>query len=299
MKTWLVLSGSGMRLYVFLGALKALVEAGYRFTGVTGTSGGAIVAGLLGKHWNPADPAAAVDRMIAAAKEIHPASLLLGSIRWRIWNWLLTRLFKRGPKGVFQTNKLLAAFRKHLPATLGKAALPVHITAFQVNLPSPRPVLFTDEATDLPLAVLGSMSLPPPLFDPTYYGNALLQDGGWARNLPIPDDQPHVTALCFADVRPTLNSAPEERTAYLEEVKDNVSLWLKIVFGVIDTNMRDAVAEAEEEGVELKKVVLRTTLESFDFFANKQKIEKAISEGYLSAKDSLSITKIKKKNEKA
>jgi len=286
---WLVLSGSGMRLYAFLGALKALTEAGYSFLGVTGTSGGAVVSALLGKHWDPTRPVESVEAMVEEAKTISVAAELTKSFRWRVWEWVLTKVLRRGPKGMFETGKLLQRFREQLPATIEDCNLPVHITGYQVNLKSPRPVLFTKPDTDLPLAVLGSMSLPPPLFDPTMYGKAMLQDGGWAKNFPVPDNQPKVVGLYFDDVGDD-NDNPDivEDPALLEKIDDNIELWLKVVFGLIDTNMRDAINEAEEEGVELTKIQLQTTLNGFDFFADKDKIERAIDEGYESAKKVLS-----------
>jgi hypothetical protein len=285
---WLVLSGSGMKLYAFLGALRALVEAGYSFLGVTGTSGGAVVAGALGKHWDPEDPIGSVERLIADAKTINPAKVLKKSIRWRVWEWLLTKVFRRGAKGVFQTDRLLKEFRKNAPATIGECKLPVAIASYQINLDSPRAVLFTEDDVDLPNAVLGSMSLPPPIFDPTMYGKALLQDGGWVKNFAIPDDQSSVVGLYFDSVCDEIDGhGIVEDPEHLVPVRDNIELWFKLIFGLIDTNMRESIEEAEEEGVDLTKVKIETSLEGFDFFASQDKINQAIEEGYESTKSVL------------
>ena len=289
---WLVLSGSGMRLYAFLGAILALAEEGIVFSGVTGTSGGAVIALLLGKHWDPKDPVGSVERAIKEALSIDVGRELKKSFRLRIWEWTLTSVFRRGPKGMFNSKRLLETFRAHMPETLADCRLPVHITSYQVNLKAPRAVLFKDLLTDAPLAALGSMSLPPPLFDPTMYGKAMLQDGGWTKNFPIPDNQPRVIGLYFDDVRdgePSNN--PIEDDSDLIEIKDNIALWKKIVFGVIDTNMRESIEEAKEEGVDLIKIRLSTTISGFDFFADADKRRKAIDEGYSSVKRQLYLLK--------
>lgn len=288
---WLVLSGSGMKLYAFLGALRALVEADYSFLGVTGTSGGAVVSALLGKHWDPNDPKGSVEAMIAEARTINPAAELTKSFRWRVWEWVLTKVFRAGPRGMFETGKLLAKFRHHLPATMADCKLPVHITGYQINLDKPRAILFTAPDTDLPLAVLGSMSLPPPLFDPTMYGKAMLQDGGWTANFPVPDNQPKVMGLYFDNIEDDGVGVHEGVvTDHIAPVNDNIELWTKLVFGLIDNNMRVSIEEAEEEGVDLTRVALRTSLNGFDFFASMEDIERAIDEGYESAKKALSST---------
>jgi len=275
-------------LYALLGALRALVEAGFTFSGVTGTSGGALLAAGLGKHWDPSDPIGSIERLTAEVKSIDAAKVLRKSISLRVWEWLLSSVFRRGPRGAFRTDGLLALLRKHAPATIGECGLPVHITSYQVNLDSPRAVLFSEPDVDLPLAVLASMSLPPPIFDPTYYGKAMLQDGGWTRNFAVPDDQQHVVGLYLSYIGDEIDSTgPVEDPKHLVPVKDNISLWLKLVFGLIDTNMRESIEEAVEEGVDLIKVPVLTTIGGLEFFADANRIESAIQEGYTSAQKAL------------
>jgi len=283
MPVWLVLSGSGMRLYAFLGALLYLVEHGVLFTGVTATSGGAVVGALLGKHWDATDPVASVRRTIDEVLSIDPALELRKSARWRVWEWLLTKVLRQGPKGAFSTATLLKKFRKHLPATIADSKLPLQITAYQVNLRSPRPVLFTSPNTDLPAAVIGSMGLPPPLFDPPMYGKAMLQDGGWVANLPIPEDQPKVLALYFGNVDATEGRGIVEDPERLVTIDDNIELWAKAILGLIDTNMRDAILRAASSSQCVTAIRLGTSLGGLDFLADKSKLEQAIQEGYDSA----------------
>ncbi len=265
-----------MKLYVFLGALLALVQLGYRFRGVTGTSGGAVVAAVLGRFWDPAKPEESVKAMIEVARNIQPAKVL--SLRWAFWEWMLSKMFHQGPKGVFKTHKLLAEFRKQMPATIGDCKLPIRVCSYQVNLKSPVPVLFTDPKTDLPLAALGSMNLP--VFDPTIYDGAMLQDGGWVRNFNIPDNEKKVIGLYFGGAEEGPVEGVEKNPEKLSAVSDNIDLLSRVIFGVIDDNMRRSIEEAEEEGVDLKKITLTTSLDGFDFFASKEKIEKAIVDGF-------------------
>lgn len=273
---WLVLSGSGMKLYAFLGALLALVQLGYRFKGVTGTSGGAVVASVLGRFWDPEEPEESVKRMIEVAKGIQPAKVL--TFRWAVWEWMLTKVFRQGPKGIFKTERLLKEFRKHMPATIGDCKLPVRICSYQVNLKSPVPVLFADAKTDLPLAALGSMNLP--VFDPTIYNGAMLQDGGWVRNFNVPDDEKKVIGLYFGGAEAGPKEGVVTDPTKISPVMDNIDLILRDIFGAIDDNMRRSIEEAEEEGVDLMKIELVTSLNGFDFFADEKKIEQAINDGY-------------------
>lgn len=273
---WLVMAGSGMRLYAFLGALLALLELGFRFHGMTVTSGGAVVGGVMAKYYNPADPVRSFMKVLEVASEVNPSKVL--TLRWRIWEWMLTTVFRRGPKGALATRALLALFRKIMPPTIGAACMPIRICSYQVNLKSPVPVTFAADDVDLPLAVLGSMNLP--VFDPTHYGPALLQDGGWVRNFNIPDTEANVLGLYFGGA----TKGPEEGIVTDEDqlvpIEDNLQLLGKAFGGVIEDNMRRSIEEAEEEGVNLLKVPLRTSMGTLDFFASREKIDLAIKEGY-------------------
>ena len=283
---WLVLAGSGMKMFAFLGAIKALVEAGYTFSGVTGTSGGAITAAGLGKHWDASDPSGSVDRLIAEGRALNPAKIFLKSTRWRVWEWILTTLLGRGARGVFRTDKLLETFRAQAPATIGDCAIPVQIVAYQVNLHSPKTVIFSEPDVDLPLAMLGSMSLPPPIFDSTFYGKAELQDGGWVKNFAVPVDQGDVVGLYFGSEKNHFHDTPGiiEDPKRISPIRNNLEMWSRIVFGLMDVNVRESIEDAEDEGINLMKLELRTDLEGFDFFADQAKIDKAITDGYESAK---------------
>lgn len=287
---WLVLGGSGMRMYAFLGALRAAVEEGYTFTGVTCTSGGAIVGGALGKHWDPADPTGSIQNLHEHASQIDIPRLLAKSLRVRFWEWLIRPFLGGGPRGPFDSRRILKELRKHAPPTIGDCSLPVQITAYQSNLKSPKPIVFYKPDTDLPLAMLASVTLP--VFDPTPYGKALLEDGGWVRNLPIPETEPRVLAFYFDDVEDT-DDTPDivEDESRLRPLGSSVDRLLRIVDGMTQTSMRDSINEAEEEGVQITKVLLRTTLQSFDFFADRTLIDKAIDEGYRAAKDQLRRSK--------
>ena len=284
---WLVMSGSGMKLYAFLGALLALVKLGYRFKGVTGTSGGAVVASVLGKFWDPEKPEESVKAMIEVAKTIQPAKVL--TFRWAVWEWMLSKVFRQGPKGPFKTANLLKEFRKHMPATIGECKLPVRICGYQVNLKSPVPIVFADAKTDLPLATLGSMTLP--VFDPTMYGPAMLQDGGWVRNFDIPDNETRVIGLYFGGAEDGPKEGVVTDPEKFSPVTDNIDLIMRDIFGCIDDNMRRSIEEAEEEGVDLLKIELKTALDGFDFFASTEKIEIAINEGYESVMTRVAIVK--------
>jgi hypothetical protein len=239
---------------------------------------------MLGKVWDPTKPTESVNELIRLAGKFRLLSYL--TVRWQFWEWTLTKVFRRGPKGVFKTTKMLKLFRELMPPTIGDAQLPLRITATQVNLQTTHPVLFTASDIDLPLAVLASMTLPAPIFDPTMWGKAMLQDGGWLANLSIPKDQKRVVALYFGEISLVALAAPIEG-AELVPVKDNIDLLLRNVLGTIDGNMRRSIEDAEEEGVELLRLALKTDLEGGDFFASSEAIQGAIQDGYDSATRSL------------
>jgi NTE family protein len=254
----LVISGSGMRLYAFLLAIYVLHLLGYRFTKVTGTSGGAIVAAGIAAFYDPSSSRAerrqALRKVAAMTMRIDVPRLL--DPQWFFWRiaFKLT--------GLIKGKKILKKLRAEFPATFAELKMPCEIATFQVNIADPRTHLLTDG--DLPLAVRASMSIPF-VFSPVQHGDMLLVDGGWQMNLALPVDGKDVIALAF-------EVGDDERP---QSVPNNLALGFKLIDGAIDEGVRRAVAGCPEASL----VKLVTGLKSLDFFVDDKKKMKALSEG--------------------
>ena len=163
----LVLSGSGTKYPVFVGAIKRLEEANFDIIEVCGTSGGSIVAAGIAGGMN-------AHQLQALVLNTLPGPLL-------DWNWWPT-LDAR--KGRFAGNKILAALRKNLPNTWDECKIPLHIVTF--NIQRGQHVIWNNNAknSDVPLLIRASMSLPI-IFDPVMIHGEMHIDGGIGANFPL------------------------------------------------------------------------------------------------------------------
>lgn len=243
----LVLSGSGVKLFVFVLAVYVLHLLGHRFVKVTGTSGGALVAAKLASVYDPMasryDRALALRSVVKTAMSINIPDLL--DPQWLFWR-VATKL-----SGAIKGRLILKRLRAELPATFSELKMPCEIVAFQVNAVDPRTRIITDG--DLPLAVRASMSIPL-LFTPVTYGDMLLVDGGWQMNLALPDGGNDVIGLTFAT----------GRDHSLVDIDNNIALGFKLIDGAIDEGMRRAIEQAPHADV----IELSTSIGGLDFFVS-------------------------------
>lgn len=241
----LVLSGSGLKLFVFLLAVYVLHLLGYRFTRVTGTSGGAIVAAALAAYYDPdssrRDRTAAIHKTLLMAMKFDIPALL--DPTWFLWRMAF------GLSGLIRGRRILKALRAELPATFAELRMPCEIVVFQVNLADPRTRVLT--TGDLPLAVRASMSIPY-VFDPVKRDGMLLVDGGWQMNLALPDGGRDVIGLTFG-------TGGDETVV---DVPNNLAMGFKLLDGAIDEGMRRAIEDAPDAEL----VVLDTELAGLNFF---------------------------------
>ncbi len=276
---WLVMSGSGMKFYSFLGSALALSERGFTFAGVTGTSGGAIAGGALCKYYELSRPVDSVQECINKALTIDVGRVL--TFRWRLWE-MMTTLWRDGPRGFIHTTGIERELRKHIPATIGESRLPVRISAYQVNSRTPHAVRFNTPDVDLPKAILGSMCLPG--IEPVRYGPAMLQDGGWVRNLDVPKDKKHVIGMHFGvgGIEGLTDTAAAQHieTNNLIEIKTNPELLLRCIEGAIADNVVRSLVEAKENGVDVMHAAIKTEMGGLDFFANRAKRQSCVDDGY-------------------
>ena len=241
----LVLSGSGMKMFVFLLAIYVLHMLGYRFTKVTGTSGGAIVAAGLATYYDPdSDREArgrAVRKTVRMALKFDVPALL--DPTWFFWR-IATKLV-----GLIKGRKILKTLRRELPANFDALLMPCEIAVFQVNMVDPRTRLLT--SGDLPAAVRASMSIPY-VFSPVRRGNMLLVDGGWQMNLALPEGGKGVLGMSFG--------MGDDETP--QNVPNNIALGFKLLDGAMDEGMRRAVEHAPQAEL----VTLDTDLDGLNFF---------------------------------
>lgn len=254
----LVLSGSGLKLYAFLHAILELHLAGYRFTRVTGTSGGAIVGAAMAMFY---DPEAEREEREQALRAMIDKALAIDIPRHLDPRWLVWRMLFRA-SGIIKGQKILKALRRELPESFDDLKMHCEIVTFQVNLNDPRTRVI--DHGDLPLAVRASMSIPY-VFDPVWYDKALLVDGGWQMNLAIPNGGKDVVALTFG----TGSGAGRL------DVNNNLELASRLIDGAIDEGMRRAIDSAPDAEV----IVLNTSIEPMDFFLSDEDKSRGMDEG--------------------
>jgi NTE family protein len=256
--THLVVAGSGARLFAYLLAVYVLHLLGYRFTKVTGTSGGAILASIIAALYDPASPRAERGRSLRKAirivMSIDVPSLL--DPQWRISRIAF------GRSGMIKGNKLLRRFKKELPSRFEDLKMPCEIVVFQTNMVDPATRIL--DSGNLPSAVRASMAIPF-VFSPVRRGKMLLVDGGWQMNLAIPDGGKNVVALTFST----------GSNFQIEEVQNNMELGFKLIDGAIAEGVRRAVEDAPDA----KLFTLSTQLKSLNFFMTEEEKERGLRDG--------------------
>ena len=254
----LVLSGSGMKLFSFISAIYALHCIGYRFTSVTGTSGGALVGAKLASLYDPdssrSDRGDAIRRMIESTMGYDIEGLL--DPQWFVWRVATTL------SGFIKGRKIRRLINNELPLRFSDLKMPCTVAAFQVNLVDPRTRLIN--RGDLPSAVRASMSIPG-VFTPVMRNGQLLVDGGFQMNLPLQRDGEGVVALTFGTGG---NDSPQE-------VRNNIQLMSKLADGAIDEGVRRAIQSAPKATV----IKIKSSIKSLDFFASNDDKVKAMRDG--------------------
>lgn len=161
------LSGSGYRLPAHLGALQAIVDAGYSPVELAGTSGGSIVAALYASGMSLA-------RMHELCMTLDWSPMM----RFSVWDVLRHQAACSGD----------ALLDYLLDATGGRtfAQLDIDLKIVAADLLTEREFVFGRASTpDVPVAVAARASASIPLvFPPVDSSGALLVDGGTCNNVP-------------------------------------------------------------------------------------------------------------------
>ena len=162
----LAMSGSGVKYPLHLGGYKALIESGIEIDEMSGVSGGAIVAGLLGSGYSP-------DEAIELARRLMPSNFIDGSIfNLKSYGYIKGDLFER-------------EFEKYMAPTLGDTTIPLNIGVVSVH--DKTSYFFNSYAhpnVSLPAIIRASMSIPF-VFVPKTINGITYIDGGVGNNMPI------------------------------------------------------------------------------------------------------------------
>ena len=166
-----VLSGSGTRYPMHVGALEAITQR-FRINAIAGVSGGAIVAGLY---------ASSLD--IEHTRDV-VLSTLPGPAKLIDERCIFSFLRSRGKRGLIKGNKLLSSFENEMVHTFEDTQIPLSVYATDIYTRSEKiwDSVNTPEYS-IARAVRASMSYPF-VFDPVVEGKHFYWDGGLLNNLP-------------------------------------------------------------------------------------------------------------------
>jgi NTE family protein len=173
-----VLGGGGSRGALQVGALRALIEAGYQPDLVTGTSIGSANAAFLAVHGYDLKGMEQLER-------IWQSTMQQGLLSSNLWWETMRILFKQG-KGQSLQKIRDFAIENGLKADIRFSDLDsVYLYPVATDLNTGQPVVFgLDPQESVLESILSSMTLPPWLV-PEEKDGRLLMDGGAVSNLPI------------------------------------------------------------------------------------------------------------------
>ena len=157
----LVLSGSGTRYPVQIGAVCELLDLGFTFPEMVGASGGAITAAAAAKFKTSAE-------LESLALTLLPSTFLTK-------NWFPFG----GQAGLYTKEGLLKVFKKHLHPKVEDGHSKLHIVT--TNWTKGESKVWT--SGDLPIRLFASMCLP--IFDMAEIDGDLYEDGGVRMNFAL------------------------------------------------------------------------------------------------------------------
>jgi NTE family protein len=185
------LSGSGFRLPAHLGALQAIVHAGYTIVELAGTSGGSIVAALYASGMPLSDM-----RKLCMDMDWSPM------MRFSPWAAL--------SKQALCTGNVMLEFLTEKTGGKTFADLDIDLKIIASDMVTQKEFQFNQYITpDAPIALAARASASIPIvFAPVQYGDAFLADGGMCDNIPAIDltidDAPRLGIYLVAQDPPLL-----------------------------------------------------------------------------------------------
>lgn len=250
----LVLSGSGTRYPVFIGALRVLERYGIEVVEVLGVSGGSLMAAGIAAGMD----SYALEKL---AKEALPGELT--DIRW-LPSWSAYH-------GRIKGAKLLARLRQLLPATFAEMKIPLHIVTF--NMQRSRHVVWngTQSIKDVPRLLRTSISLPF-IYDMVMLDGEWHVDGGVGANFPLDHfgDGADVIGMRF---RGHDERGPPRRLVTKMDAAE------ALIDGLIESTTREHI----EDAVFARVMLLDTKASGFNLSMSAEDIDKMIAEGEASA----------------
>lgn len=261
MKVGLVLGGGGARGFAHIGVLRALAERKIETVAVAGCSMGGIV-GALHAHGRDVDEIAGYFARL---------------------NW--TKILDWGHMGALVGGRGVAhQMSKYLPETFGQLALPLRVTA--VDVQEGRSVTLWEG--DL-ITGLRATSAIPGVFSPVEFDGRVLVDGGLLNNVPVDEMRSMTHAPIVAvDVTPPPNRKIvfEDARTFWEKLREPLQpgkrhIWAELLIKAYDipASVLNDVRLAGQRPEVLIRPPLEPDLKVEDF----KRLDEAIEVGYREA----------------
>ena len=249
-----VLSGSGTRYPIHVGALRALDEV-FDIKSVCGVSGGAIVAATYATTQD-------IEETQRIVLETLPGPNGLIDDRC-----MIDFLWSKGKKGLIKGDKLLAKFEEIFAPTFRDTKIPLYVYA--TNLYRRGPKIWSsvsDFDYSVATAVRASMSYPV-VFDPVIDGKEYYWDGGLLNNFPV-DNYTH-------SPYPTVGVYISSQTSFVE-----IDSWKDTLTFMIDTILESFVQEDIEDTINGAVIKVPSKGKVFDFSIDTKKAMTLMNHGY-------------------
>lgn len=268
MQTSYVLSGSGMKLFAYLRALRALFVSGRLPKQLIGTSGGGLVAMFVAAHFDPHRPFDCLDRAEKLARSLSVTSLLdLGFFRW-----------PHPTHGIYKGDRILAKLREELPRTWKDFKLPVFVVTADRTADATK-IWGVDDDVEPALVARATMSLP--IFDAVKIKGHWHTDGGTRANYPLAffGDEENVIGLRFRPLAKRGVLGPGEEGAPVQAFTSKISFQLDN----IDDMMEATALMHMQAAVKAQTIMLDVPGSGLDFGMEAAEIDAMMEAGEKSA----------------
>lgn len=249
-----VLSGSGTRYPMHVGALRALSEV-CEIVGICGVSGGAIVAATYASTMDIGETQDIILNTLPGPNGLIDSRCMLDFV------------LSKGRKGLIRGDKLLKTFGEVFVPTMRDAKIPLYVYATDLYTRSYK--IWSSRADpeySVAKAVRASMSYPI-IFDPVIDGKHYYWDGGLVNNFPVDNFK--------GSPYPTVGIYIQNSTNFRE-----VKSWKDTFAFVVDTVIESYVLEDIEDSKGLV-VKIPSSGKVFDFSVDKRKAMTLVNHGYV------------------
>lgn len=232
-----------------------LVEAGYEFEAICGTSGGAIVASALASGYKPNK------ELVKMIKETLPG-------KNKLINYSLKTLFTHW--GFDKGDKIESMFERLLVKKMGDVKIPIKVVCY--NIDQKKCVVFDSQANagmSLSKVIRASISIPG-IFSPVNINGERIIDGCCGANyyLDIFGEGQNVIGVRF--------SKSTKPTGIIKSFNNYVSELANLM---MESNMREHMDRATFA----KTIVIESEYSTVDFTLTDKDVDKMILEGYAAA----------------